>query len=104
MLQDRKIIFDIPSLNNEFIFPAQLYLNDVDNMLIISKEHNKLLGMPICRFSIVHRTIGDISKFRITCLRHTANKETCETTLEPIFRKYCDDNLIDLKFDCINYE
>jgi hypothetical protein len=103
MLQGRNIIFNIPPLTSEFIFPAQLYLDDNDT-LVVSEESNTPFCKLICRFSILHSIIGDINKFHISCRGFKSDNHNCNNILEPIFRKYCDDNLIDFDFYCLNYE
>jgi len=104
MLQDREIIFEIPPLTGEFIFPAQLYLNEANNTLVISEENNTLKGNPLGRFSILHSIIGDINQFHISCREFKSENHDCKCTLKPIFKKYCDANLIDFKFYCLNDE
>lgn len=104
MLQNRQIVFEIPALNNEFIFSAQLYLNDEKNMLIVSQEFNSDKGTPICTFSIVHSIIGDLNKFEITCRPLMQINDNCKDILVPIFTKYCDENLIYFEFNCLNYD
>jgi len=103
MFQDRKIIFNIPPLTSEFIFTAQLYLDD-DDTLFISEQSNIPYCNLICRFYILHSMIVDISKFHISCRVLNSDNHNCNNILQPIFRKYCDDNLIDLEFYCLDYE
>jgi len=104
MIQNRQIIFDIPALNYEFIFSAQLYQYDENNMLVVSQEFNSDKGTSICTFSIVHSIIGDLNKFDITCRQFNKINDNCKDTLVPIFTKYCNDNLIDFEFHCLNYD
>lgn len=104
MFLHKEIIFEIPPLTSEFIFLAQLYLDEVNDILFVSEENNNLKGNPISRFSILHSIIGDINKFHITCREYKSCNHNCKLNLEPIFKKYCNDNFIEYKFYCLNYE
>jgi hypothetical protein len=101
---NEQIKFNLPPLNTEWIFSAKLSFNDTDNLFIISNEIDDIKALQICKFSIFHTIIGDISRFDITCRDFTTDDLIFELVLEPIIKKFCVDNDIELKFDYLNYE
>lgn len=101
---NEQVDFNIPSLSTEWIFPAQLYFNRNDERFYVCSISEPSKGKNICKFSIYHTIIGDINKFDITCRDFNTDDFVFEFILEPILNKYCKDNLIELKFDQLNYE
>jgi hypothetical protein len=96
---NEQTIFQIPSLYSEWIFPAELYYNKEENIFYVVSELMPLKSNCICKFTIFHTFIGDIKRFNITCRDFTTTDSVFEFILEPILRKYCEENLIELKFD-----
>ena len=92
-------IFDIPSLSSEWIFHAQLFFNRNDHSVHICNEINERKGKYYCVFTIFHTMIGDINQFSITCRDFTTDSFFFKNIFEPILNKYCNENLIELKFD-----
>lgn len=101
---NEQVVFNIPSLSMEWIFPAQLYFNRNDERFYICSESDETKGKRICKFSIFHTIIGDINKFNITCRDFNTKDMVFEYVLQPILNQYCSKNLIELKFDYLNYE
>ena len=96
---NEQTIFEIPSLSYEWILPAELFYNEEEKIFYVVSELMPLKSTCICKFSIFHTFIGDIKRFDITCRDFTTTDSVFEFILEPILRKYCEGNLIELKFD-----
>jgi len=97
IFNNEQIIFLIPSLELEWILPVVISYEE--NCFYVSNEHKEFKGTPICKATIFHSIIGDINRFDVTCRGFTIEHNNFEFILEPIFKKYCNDNIIDLKFD-----
>lgn len=102
---NEQIIFDIPPLSSEWSFNAKLYCAENDNIFYVSSELLPIKANEICRFSIFHTLIGDIHKFDVTCRVFTMDCEySYDYILEPIMRKFCNENIIELNLYKISYE
>jgi hypothetical protein len=104
LFNNEQVVFKIPSLSTEWIFPAQLYFNRNDERFYVCSELDESKGRYICKFSIFHTIIGDIKRFDITCRDFNTKDLIFEFILHPILNQYCTENLIELKFDDLNYE
>ena len=101
---NEQTIFEIPSLSSEWILFAQLCYNEDDKCFYVSNKFEEDKGTKMCKITIYHTLIGDIKRFNITCRDFSANDSVFEFILQPIFKKYCQENIIELKFDFLNYE
>jgi len=101
---NEQTIFEIPSLSSEWILLAQLCYNEDDKCFYVSDESEEAKGTKMCKITIIHTLIGDIKTFDITCRDFSANDSVFEFILKPILKKYCRENIIELKFDYLNYE
>jgi len=101
---NEQVVFKIPSLSTEWIFPAQLYFNRNDERFYICSESDDKKGKHICNFCIYHSIIGDIHKFDITYRDFNTEDLVLEYILQPILNQYCTHNLIELKIEYLNYE
>jgi hypothetical protein len=104
IFNNEQIVFLIPSLESEWILPVVLSFEKIENCFYVTNEFSDVKGSPLCRATIFHTIMGDINRFDITCRDFTISHPSFESLLEPIFRRYCENKLIELKFDCISYE
>jgi hypothetical protein len=103
-LDNNNFKFLIPSLENEWVFPAKLCYNELENSFSISKQSNDFRCKLICKMNIIHTIIGNINSFLIICRNFDKNDFVFECILEPIFRRYCELHLIELKFEYLDYD
>jgi hypothetical protein len=96
---NEQVIFRIPNLDSEWIFPFTLYYSEPKNRFYVCSEDLELKAIPICKATIFHTMIGHINKFDVTCRDFNTKDIIFEWILEPILRKYCDEKIIDLRFD-----
>jgi hypothetical protein len=96
---NEKIIFIIPTLKSEWILPVVISYED--NCFYVSNQHEKTKGKPIFKATIFHTITGDINRFDVTCRDFTIEHDYFNYLLKPIFEKYCNENIIDLKFDSL---
>ena len=101
---NEKTIFDIPSLSSEWILFAQLCFNEDDKCFYVFNRFEGDKKTKMCNITIYHTLIGDIKRFNITCRDFSANDSVFEFILQPIFKKYCQENIIELKFEFLNHE
>lgn len=104
IFDNEHIIFDIPPLSTEWIFNAKLYLDKNGEKLNVCSESDLYAGTLICNFCIYHTIIGDINRFFITSRNLNTQKLTFEYYLLPVLNHFCRENLIELKFEYLNYE
>jgi hypothetical protein len=103
-LKNEEIVFNIPCLSMEWIFNAKLYLDKNEEIFNVCSQSDEIIGTHICNFCIYHTIIGDISKFFITCPDFSNEDLIFECYLQPILNHFCRENLIELKFEYLNYE
>ena len=101
---NEQISFSIPSLNYEWIYPVVISFNKIENCFYVEVDDLKNKNDILYRATIFHTISGDINRFDITCSDFTTQDESFKNLINPIFTKYCKENLIDLKFDVIDYD
>jgi len=94
-----QVVFNIPSISTEWIFPAQLYFNRNNEHFYVCSELEQSKGKHISNFTIFHTIIGDIHKFNISFRGLNTDDFIFEWVIEPIINQYCNEKLIELKFE-----
>lgn len=100
-LTNKKLIFDIPSLSDEWIFHVNIFFDFMDNTFYVLHKSKTSVFNYIGSLTIFHTMIGDINRFDVTFRDFNTSSEIFETTVKPIFEKYCAENTIELHFDYI---
>jgi hypothetical protein len=95
---DEQIVFEIPELSDDWVFLGTIFHDEEKQLFYLSKKGNQG-GFSIGNVAILHTIIGDINKFNITCRDFNTSSPIFSSLIEPIFKKYCQENNIDLYFD-----
>lgn len=103
-ITNEQVVFNIPSLSTEWIFPAQLYFDINNERYYVCSEEQDTNESFMCNFCIYHTIIGDIHKFNVTFHKLSKKYIIIEWVLEIILSIYCKENLIELNFEKVNYE
>ena len=99
ILNNEQTIFEIPSLQSEWIFNAQLFFNEDYNIYYICDELEEVIGTHLCKFTILHSIVGDIHKFQIICIGFNTDDTFFKSVFEPILSDYCNEKIIELNYD-----
>jgi hypothetical protein len=101
---NERIIFEIPSISNQWIFTAIVSFDEMQNVFHVKENTSQQQGMYLGKVTIFHTIRGSVHSFDITCVDFTTKDYVFIDIIRPVFKKYCINNNIFLNFDSINNE